>query len=359
MLRKLSVITTLFLLLVVLAVSAEPFTVRVVYFQPTDTPDLTAKIQEIIGDVHQYYADEMQRHGFGNKTFRVEKNANDQISVHRIQGKHDTQHYINAAEKTYHAIKPELPIQFQDLQYSHLIVVGGHTFINQRLDGMGVVYYGGTANGGYALIPANKLWKRLITHELAHTFGLQHHTGDGCDCVMETDTGFDGFTHYEARWLDKSFYLNPNPHVLNGLPEIVKAHPMTRVDDKITYKVELASQNGLYQAEIARPPSHYVIATHYLTGKQRETATFTLHRHDLKSGTTVLLRVMDTKGILRYKALDIEVPAPKVKNIETIVEPEPDPVSTEKPETEQPKGVSVQRKVVVLWAKMKTRRSHF
>ena len=71
----------------VLAADAQ-FVVRTIYFQPQGTPDKTAEIRKMMADVHDFFGREMQRNGFGFKTFHIEKDTNAQIVVHTVKGKH-------------------------------------------------------------------------------------------------------------------------------------------------------------------------------------------------------------------------------------------------------------------------------
>ena len=47
-----------------------PYTVRLIYFLPSDRSpqqDIDTKIDTLIREVQQFYADEMERHGFGRQ----------------------------------------------------------------------------------------------------------------------------------------------------------------------------------------------------------------------------------------------------------------------------------------------------
>ena len=52
--------------------------VQLVYFFPSDRKPQSAlkvKLRRIIRDVQKFYADEMERHGYGRKTFQIETHA--------------------------------------------------------------------------------------------------------------------------------------------------------------------------------------------------------------------------------------------------------------------------------------------
>ena len=82
------------LLLIAITVTADAqFTVRTIYFQPTDAIDKTADIRKMMAAVHVFFGKEMQRLTLTHKNFRIEKDATDQIVVHTVRGKHPTAHY--------------------------------------------------------------------------------------------------------------------------------------------------------------------------------------------------------------------------------------------------------------------------
>ena len=70
--------------------------VRLIYFRPRDRqpqPDIEAKMDRLIKDVQKFYADEMERHGFGRKTFQFETDANGNAVVYHINGRSDDRYY--------------------------------------------------------------------------------------------------------------------------------------------------------------------------------------------------------------------------------------------------------------------------
>ena len=64
--------------------------VRLIYFFPRDRqphPDINMKIDGLIKDTQKLYADEMERHGFGRKTFRFETDAHGNAVVYHVKGR--------------------------------------------------------------------------------------------------------------------------------------------------------------------------------------------------------------------------------------------------------------------------------
>ena len=46
--------------------------VRTIYFQPTDAPGPTRQIFDLLTETQDFFRSEMERHGYGAKTFRHE-----------------------------------------------------------------------------------------------------------------------------------------------------------------------------------------------------------------------------------------------------------------------------------------------
>ena len=253
---KKTALTLLFIMFLPLASDAvDPFTVRAIYFQPADIddPNMPNTIRDRMENVRQFYADEMVRHGFGKKTFRIETDEHGRIVVHTIKGQHHSDFYGNAP-KTHIAMQPELPNEFLDYKNINIFFIDGIEHLDNGVGGLafGGVVWGSGMNGGYAYIPTKNMNIDIVVHEVGHCFGLGHNINlDNPDFVMGRDAGLDGFQHYETRWLDKSSYFNPNPQPIGTLPVIKTLHPVTRVHDLIQLEMDIESPNGLHQVVIS------------------------------------------------------------------------------------------------------------
>ena len=67
----------------------EPRTVRLIYFLPNDRPfraEVVDSMKVAIRRIQTFYGDQMQVHGYGNKTFRFETDAHGEPMVHRVDG---------------------------------------------------------------------------------------------------------------------------------------------------------------------------------------------------------------------------------------------------------------------------------
>ena len=81
----------------------EPRTVRMIYFLPNDRPfraEVVQRMKDEIRQIQAFYAEQMQAHGYGNKTFRFETDAQGEPMVHRVDGQHPDSHYLDNTEGT-------------------------------------------------------------------------------------------------------------------------------------------------------------------------------------------------------------------------------------------------------------------
>ena len=99
------------------------YVVRVIYFLPNDRsarPDRVSALRQLIKDAQKFYADEMERHGYGRKTFRVETDTNGEPVVHQFDGKFAEEHYYNS---TGYKVWKEIYEYFGDLQNIHFVTI--------------------------------------------------------------------------------------------------------------------------------------------------------------------------------------------------------------------------------------------
>ena len=152
----------------------EPRTVRMIYFLPNDRPfrqEVVDRIKVAIRQIQTFYAEQMQAHGYGNKTFRFETDAQSEPLVHRVDGQNSDSHYLDNTSAT---VREEIGQVF-DLSANNVYLIVIDNSIDaiggagQRVSGVG----GGGRNGGSALVPGGFSWT-LAAHELGHAFGLSH-----------------------------------------------------------------------------------------------------------------------------------------------------------------------------------------
>ena len=84
----------------------DPRTVRMIYFLPNDRPyraDIVQKMKDGIRKIQTFYAEQMEAHGYGQVTFRVETDSQGEPIVHRVDGRHPNRRYLDETDDTVYA----------------------------------------------------------------------------------------------------------------------------------------------------------------------------------------------------------------------------------------------------------------
>ena len=262
--------------------------VRVVYLLPSDRParpDRVAALRQLIKDAQQFYADEMHRHGFGRKTFTIETDANGEPVVHQINGKFTDEYYYK--KLTDFKVWEEFLEHFDgdDLQHIYFIAIdlsyevlnegeacglGGPSFFPVQGDiGFGPpgkakkrhrdITSGEEVLGGSAVIPASgDCFERLglTTHELGHTFGIDHDFREGrnSDYVMAFGEQ-NRLSKCAAEWLSVSRFFNTKSIFRNEPGEIQLLSLGIYNQDTINFRFKVTDPDGLHQAQLLVPES--------------------------------------------------------------------------------------------------------
>lgn len=153
-----------------------PRTVRLVYFLPAGRQpieDIESKLDTLIKEVREFYADQMENHGFGRMTFNIETDHSGKAVVHRVYGQFSDSYYHDTTEGTFYKVWNEIHRQFDTSQNIYLAAVD---VSNEQIGGAAGVGTTYRDWGGFAAIPASGRFFNhpLAAHEIGHTFGLDH-----------------------------------------------------------------------------------------------------------------------------------------------------------------------------------------
>ena len=100
-----------------------PNVVVPIYFLPTNRlpkSDIPEKIDKILKDVQTFFTDEMERHGYGRKSFDFEKNSNGSAKVYLFEGDTEDEYY---RKSTNTRVMKEIKQHFETYNRFYFIVV--------------------------------------------------------------------------------------------------------------------------------------------------------------------------------------------------------------------------------------------
>ncbi len=223
----------------------EPRTVRMIYFLPNDRPfqqEVVDSMKVTIRQIQTFYAEQMQAHGHGNKTFRFETDAQGEPMVHRVDGQHPDSHYL---DDTYRAMFNELEQVFNLDANIYFIILDNSTGIDNRKRGGGGSRRG--KNGGFSLLTVQYIW--AAAHELGHAFGLKHDFRDNA-YIMSYGSKPDRLSACNAEYLAVHPYFNPDiPIEAAESPTIELLSPpgYPPGSQNISIQLKVSDMEGLHQ----------------------------------------------------------------------------------------------------------------
>ena len=188
----------------------EPRTVRMIYFLPNDRPlqqNIDTKLGTLIRDVQQFYADEMERHSFGRKSFTFETDATGRAVVHHVDGQFADSYY---RQNTFRKVWEEIREQFYTPQNIYFIAIDiGNERVGRGYNEVCSVGDFHGASSGHVLIPASGDCFNLKTaaHELGHAFGLQHDFRNDT-YIMSFGRDPNKLSECASEWLTAHRYFN-------------------------------------------------------------------------------------------------------------------------------------------------------
>ena len=255
--------------------------VRLIYFLPSDRPaqpDVTEKLDKLIKEAQQFYADQMEQHGFGKKTFTFEKNEDGSAKVYLVEGQYTDKYYL---KNTFTRVENEVNERFDGSKDIHLIAVDiSSEGIGSVAGAGGITPFGldyekdlwGT-RGGRVVIPASGddgfNWE-VIAHELGHAFGLKHDFRDP-SYLMSYGRARKQLSECSAQWLDKSRYFNPRQPFFDEPPSIEIGLSSVNLSKSKVLQFHLKDVDGLHQAMLFTPPTVDTPLPGYQSSENEET----------------------------------------------------------------------------------------
>ena len=230
----------------------EPRTVRMIYFLPNDWPyraEVVDSMKTVIKQSQTFYREQMQAHGYGDWTFRIETDAQDEPLVHHVDGQHPFSHYDNTLGT---AVVAELEQTFDLDANIYFIVLGTDALRQGNGQSAGGVAWRRTKNGAALVVPDGFSFF-TVAHELGHTFGLYHNFRYNRYIMSYGSYGFDQrgvLSACAAEFLSVHTYFNPDSPIEEGPPPTVEVTSPTRYQPgarSVPVQLQVSDSEGLHQ----------------------------------------------------------------------------------------------------------------
>ena len=277
--------------------------VRLIYFRDRDRqpqPDIDAKMDRLIKDVQQFYADEMERHGYGRKTFEFETDAHRNAIVYHVIG--------DEASRS-----EQIDEQFDTSKniFFNVMDVSAESFGGGTGCGIGgVINLDGHYTGGASVLASSGCFNVVSTaHELGHTFGLGHDFRSDA-YIMSYGSAPTELSQCAAEWLDVHPVFNTNRSASQELPLIEMLPPsLASPPNAIRLRFKVTDPDGLHQAQLRSVGSvGSVLDCKSLNGKSSTTVEF-VTTHLMPKDKSVRLAAIDVNGDFISRDFPVDVPS--------------------------------------------------
>ena len=234
----------------------KPRTVRMIYFRPSDRPfrqKVVDAMKTVIRHAQIFYGEQMQTHGWGNKTFRFETDELGEPLIQRVVGQYPSSHYGFSGDEIIPSNEFSQRLDKIDFIVYDLSDVAVHGSRQGKNDGI-------AEYSAKLILAASKSASRslytgeynfmVVLHEIGHAFGLPHDWRDGAYIMSYGPPGWNQLSACAADFLAVHPYFNPDIPLEEGAPptiELISQRTYPAGTTSVPVRLKVNDSDGLHQ----------------------------------------------------------------------------------------------------------------
>ena len=293
----------------------EPRTVRMIYFLPNDRPyraEVVDSMKVVMRRIQAFYAEKMQAHGYGDETFRIETDAEGEPLVHRVDGQHPDNVYL---DDTIDPVLQEIEQTFDIGENVYFVAIDKSIDIlvdkarNVIALGIGLRM---RKNGGLALVTAGFRFN-VAAHELGHAFGLRHDFRSNEYIMSYGDSYEPRLSDCHAGLLAVHPYLNPAIPIEEAPPPAIQRLSETEYpagSESVSVRFRLSDAEGLHQVLLIGEERGggigEVLSCRNLAGKEDEDVEFEYDGYSPSYAAWGYSRRLSDTDVFRLESLVVD-----------------------------------------------------
>ncbi len=296
-------------------------------------PGITSKLDRIIREVQQFYADEMERHGFGRKTFTFETDENGKVKIYLIES--ELTKGLDFSNNTWLAVSDDYDSfnnisRDNDLPFIHKMFSFLYSFsfklgstksaISNNIAKRNIK---GANYEGLIHVLTRNLNSDRIAYELRRAFNIPYvYRIRGSNFLTRVFSGGNEIklSKCEAEWLERNRYFTPNQTFFDKAPEIDLRISPSEFAETRNFQFDVSDEDGIHQAQLYVPLDLEFQSMliklhdcHSVNGKKKANVVFEITDPEIKQ---VKLQMIDMLGNIASREFHItEETSQKGRNI--------------------------------------------